>query len=277
MMENLILIIGATIIMVSILCEAVEASEEISKNNWPSTETPIVLVHGAFGGAHDWRFVEKRLNEYGYEVKRASLTGLGERSHLISYQNDFTTHVEDVLTMLKFEYDFKNEDEQIILAGHSYGGRVVTAVASQIPEQIKKIIYIDALIPTSDDMMSGKELKEAEKKITPDDFLIYPEWTLYWEDPAGSKDVPHQRKSNIVPKSEFPKYEAMLKIPGTSMVFTGPEWKKGDELSGHKRTSYQVGKNRGYNIVIKSWGHNAHRERPDEFYPVFLEAIAKAK
>ena len=35
----------------------------------------------------------------------------------------------------------------VILVGHSYGGMVITAVAEQVPERIRMLVYLDASVP----------------------------------------------------------------------------------------------------------------------------------
>ena len=78
----------------------------------------------------------------GHEFFAPSYTGLGERAHLASPDNDLDTHIEDVLGVLKFE-DLLN----VVLIGHSYGGIVATGVADRAPEHIAHIIYLDAFVP----------------------------------------------------------------------------------------------------------------------------------
>jgi pimeloyl-ACP methyl ester carboxylesterase len=78
----------------------------------------------------------------GHDFFAPSYTGLGERAHLASPDNDLDTHIQDVLGVLKFE-DLRN----VVLIGHSYGGMVATGVADRVPEQIAQIIYLDAFVP----------------------------------------------------------------------------------------------------------------------------------
>ena len=61
-----------------------------------------VLVHGAFHGGWCWRRVVDRLRASGQEVYAPTLTGLGERSHLL-WASIEQTHVIDVLNVLQFE------------------------------------------------------------------------------------------------------------------------------------------------------------------------------
>lgn len=102
----------------------------------------FVIVHGAWGGGWEWRDVEARLRARGHEVTRPTLTGLGERSHLVSSEVTLETHLEDVLRHLRFE-DLRG----VVLCGHSYGGMVVRGVADRMPERIAGVVYVDALVP----------------------------------------------------------------------------------------------------------------------------------
>jgi pimeloyl-ACP methyl ester carboxylesterase len=71
-----------------------------------------------------------------------TLTGVGERSHLLSRDVDLETHVADVTNLLKWE-----ELSDVVLCGHSYGGAVVTAVADRMVERLRALVYLDAFVP----------------------------------------------------------------------------------------------------------------------------------
>jgi pimeloyl-ACP methyl ester carboxylesterase len=102
----------------------------------------FVLVHGALGGGWQWGSVARRLTEHGHEVYRPTLTGLGERSHLLTPEVDLETHIQDVLGLLHWE-----DLDQVFLCGHSYGGVVITGLADRMPERLARLVYIDALVP----------------------------------------------------------------------------------------------------------------------------------
>ena len=124
----------------------------------------FVLVPGFWLGGWAWAEVTKRLRGKGHEVFPVSLTGLGERVHLGSAEIDLDTHVADVVNLIKY-----NELEDVYLAGHSYGGMVITQVADQIPEKIAKLIYVDCA-PMADgaaliDAYSPEQLEKFEKTI----------------------------------------------------------------------------------------------------------------
>ena len=102
----------------------------------------FVIVHGAWSGAHAWRWIRPLLRGDGREVFTPSLTGLGERAHLASPEVDLETHVRDVVGTLEFE-DLRD----VILVGHSYGGAVITGVADRLPRRVAQLVYLDAEVP----------------------------------------------------------------------------------------------------------------------------------
>jgi pimeloyl-ACP methyl ester carboxylesterase len=101
-----------------------------------------VLVHGAMGGAHGWYKVRPLLREAGHDVFTPSLTGLGERHHLGGPQTNLSTHIQDVLALVEHE-----DLDEIVLAGHSYAGMVITGAADLIPDKIAHLVYLDAQLP----------------------------------------------------------------------------------------------------------------------------------
>jgi pimeloyl-ACP methyl ester carboxylesterase len=78
----------------------------------------------------------------GHEFFAPTYTGLGERAHLASPDNDLETHIQDVVGVLTCE-----ELRNVVLLGHSYGGMVATGVADRAPERVAQIIYLDAFVP----------------------------------------------------------------------------------------------------------------------------------
>jgi pimeloyl-ACP methyl ester carboxylesterase len=99
------------------------------------------LVHGAFHGGWCWRRVSDRLQKAGHRVFTPTLTGLGERRHLLTREVNLDTHIRDVIEVLEAE-----ELENIVLAGHSYGGIVISGVAARVPKRIRQLVYLDAVL-----------------------------------------------------------------------------------------------------------------------------------
>jgi pimeloyl-ACP methyl ester carboxylesterase len=110
----------------------------------------FVLVAGAWQGGWSWGRVIPRLRACGHAVHAPTLTGLGERAHLLSPEVSLSTHIEDVLGLLVNE-----QLKDITLVGHSYGGQVIAGVASRRPDLLARLIYLDAFLP--DDGQSATE------------------------------------------------------------------------------------------------------------------------
>lgn len=115
--------------------------------------TSIVLVHGAWHGAWCWRRVLPLLRAAGAEAHAVTLTGLGERAHLMGPQIGLQTHVQDVLGLIEAE-----ELQRVVLVGHSYAGMVVTGVADRLqaaaPGVLAQLVYLDAVLPYPGDAWS---------------------------------------------------------------------------------------------------------------------------
>jgi pimeloyl-ACP methyl ester carboxylesterase len=102
----------------------------------------FVLVAGAWSGGYRWRAVARRLRAAGHEVSTPTLTGLGERVHLLTRDVDLATHVLDVANVLVYE-DLRD----VVLVGHSYAGMVITGVADRLPERLAHLVYLEAPVP----------------------------------------------------------------------------------------------------------------------------------
>ena len=110
----------------------------------------FVLVHGGGHGGWCYQPVARLLQKQGHEVYRPTLTGLGEREHLLSSSVDLEMHITDVVKLLEFE-----DLQDVILAGHSYGGMVVSGVADRATSRIGNLVYLDAAYP-----MDGQSLSD---------------------------------------------------------------------------------------------------------------------
>ncbi len=82
------------------------------------------------------------LRKLGHEAYAPTLTGLGERIHLMNPSINLDTHIADVVNLIEWE-----ELSDIVLVGHSYGGMVVTGVADALPDRIRSLVYLDAFVP----------------------------------------------------------------------------------------------------------------------------------
>jgi len=110
----------------------------------------FVLVHGAFTGGWYWARVRARLQAAGHDVFTPSLTGSGDRAHLLSRSVTLQTHIQDIVELLARE-DLRD----VVLVGHSYGGMVITGVADREPGRLARLVYLDAAYPISGQNAAG--------------------------------------------------------------------------------------------------------------------------
>jgi pimeloyl-ACP methyl ester carboxylesterase len=102
----------------------------------------FVLVHGAWHGGWCWRRVSDLLRRQGHEVFTPTMTGLGERSHLMNKDVVLDTHIADIVNVIKWE-----DLSGICLVAHSYGGWPVTGAIEQVGDRVASVVYLDAFVP----------------------------------------------------------------------------------------------------------------------------------
>jgi pimeloyl-ACP methyl ester carboxylesterase len=103
-----------------------------------------VLVHGGGHGGWCYQKVSRLLQAAGHTVYAPTMTGLGERSHLLRPGIDLDHHIRDIVAVLQYE-DLRD----VILVGHSYGGMVITGVADRAADRVGRIVYLDAANPVN--------------------------------------------------------------------------------------------------------------------------------
>jgi pimeloyl-ACP methyl ester carboxylesterase len=114
----------------------------------------FVIAHGAWSSGFAWKKMRPLLRAAGHEIFTPSNTGLGERSHLATPEVNLSTHIQDVVNVLFYE-DLRD----VILVGHSYGGMVATGVADRASDRIRKVVYLDAFVPTD-----GQSLRDLARR-----------------------------------------------------------------------------------------------------------------
>lgn len=104
--------------------------------------TTYVLVHGAWHSGRAWDRVVPLLESAGHRVYAPSLTGYGDKAHLLGPDVGLDTHVDDVVGLITGE-----DLTEVVLVGHSYAGLVVSSVANRVPERIGRLVFLDAMVP----------------------------------------------------------------------------------------------------------------------------------
>jgi pimeloyl-ACP methyl ester carboxylesterase len=222
----------------------------------PKTDTPskptIVIVHGAWGGAWAFKRVEAMLREKGFQVYRPQLTGQGDRVHLARPDIGLNTHIEDVVNTILYE-----DLHDIILVGHSYGGMVITGVADRVPDRIKRLVYLDAMVPNDGESVSVifRGGGDFIKQMTKGDYIV-PSWVK--PDQPPPHDVPQSLKTFTDPI--VLKNDAAKKLPATYIltVEKDKQAKDDDFFSQSQRA-----KERGWTILQLTSDHNPQWSAPE--------------
>ena len=237
-----------------ILLLVIVFSLSCGKDNHTNSKT-IVFVHGAWGGAWDYQIMEKLLEDKGHKVYRPTLTGQGQRSHLLNPSINLDTHIMDILNVIKYE-----ELDDFILVGHSYGGMVISGVADKVPEKIRHIVYMDAFVPLDGEnalSLFPKQTQEFFKqhaKNKGDGHSLPP----FWEGWEKTKDVTHP--FNTFLQAISLKNELRKTIPA-SYVLTIDEGADSDMFS----PSAERAKQAGWNYYEWITEHNTQRSMPVEY------------
>ncbi len=117
----------------------------------------FVLVHGTGCGGWVWQKLTPLLRAGGHEVYAPTLTGVGDRAHLLDCGVDLNTHITDITSLIEYE-----DLTDVVLVGHSYAGMVITGVAAKVPERLSQVVYLDAYLP--DDGQTEADLWPADMR-----------------------------------------------------------------------------------------------------------------
>ncbi len=101
-----------------------------------------LLVHGAWHSGRCWERVVPLLASAGHRVLTPSLTGYGDKMHLLGPDVGLNTHVDDIVRLVTEE-----DLTEVVLVGHSYAGLVISSAANQVPDRIARLVYLDAMVP----------------------------------------------------------------------------------------------------------------------------------
>ncbi len=101
-----------------------------------------IFVHGAFQGGWVWGKVASILRWEKHQVYTPTLTGCGDRSHLLNESIDLHTYIKDITNFLHCE-----NLNGVVLVSHGYSGMVTSAVVQAMPHVARKVVYLDAAVP----------------------------------------------------------------------------------------------------------------------------------
>ncbi|AOS44239.1 acyl-CoA esterase [Lacunisphaera limnophila] len=228
----------------------------------PAPKYTFVLVHGATAGGYEWKETGHHLLADGHTVYRVTLTALGERSHLSAEGVNLTTHINDVVNTILFE-----DLHDVILTGHSYGGRVITGVMNRIPERIKHVMFFDAAVPNDGETGFSRQGGPPADMVVKNGRRI-PAWLN--ENPTT---YPHNVGQPIGPSYEAVAYNnpAAFKLNVTYVPFI-PAGQDVAERAA-RDPSWKNAVARGWTVRTFPGSHTAMLENPQGLAALILEAV----
>lgn len=232
----------------------------------------FVLIHGGIQGGWVWKRVVALLRAAGHEAYAPTLTGCGERTHLLTRDMGLEIHVQDVVNVLEYE-----DLQEVVLVGHSYGGTVVTVVADRARERIAHLVIVDGAQPLpgqsmldswgQDDPQAVQGLERYVQEtgdgwrvmpMHPHEFGVTDEADVRW---LQKMDTPHPYKTFQDPAHYD--LERVSSLPQTIIVCTGDQ---------PPPTEPPVWANRKRFRTVAS-GHAVNVIAPKELTAVLLECI----
>lgn len=97
---------------------------------------PFVILHGFLGMSDNWKTIGKKIAEKGCQVHL-----IDQRNHGRSPHSDIFNY--EVMSMDLLEYCEDHSLEDIILLGHSMGGKVAMMFSVQHPDLVDKLMVAD--------------------------------------------------------------------------------------------------------------------------------------
>jgi pimeloyl-ACP methyl ester carboxylesterase len=162
----------------------------------------FVFVHGAW---HTGALLEASaapLREAGHEVYLPTLAGNRPGDLKTGGLNDA---IESLLGFI-----VSNDLTDFVLAGHSYGGMVITGTADRIAERIRRLVYWNAFVPNDGealDDMTPPEYTDLFDQLVQDDgsmMLPFPIWReAFINDASLELAEAAYRKLNPQPRKTF--------------------------------------------------------------------------
>lgn len=247
---------------------AVPASERRAQNRHPT----YLLVHGAFHGSWCWKRVRSDLQRRGCEVFTPTLTGLGERSHLLSPSINLDTHIDDVVNLIRWE-----ELTDVVLCGHSYGGCVITGVAERLPDRIGSLVYLDAVI-----LQDGQSVHDAVAPVIREAQLERArKGGGGWKVPvraahAASMDVNEQDRAWVdaqVTPQPLATLQQKLRVTRASQQIRDIRYILASK-SPLNRPFAELARSRGWRTITIDSGHDVMLDNPD---PLVAELLLAGK
>jgi len=121
----------------------------------------FLLIHGAFRGAWLWERLMPLLMKGGASPIAYDLPGHGDRS---GDRKGITmsTYIDDVV-----DFIHKENLKDLVLVGHSMSGIIISKIAETMPERVKHLVYLAAVVPRNNEALIDLLTKERQAVLRP--------------------------------------------------------------------------------------------------------------
>ncbi|MBG42869.1 MAG: alpha/beta hydrolase [Aequorivita sp.] len=234
---------------------------------------PFVILHGFLGMSDNWKTLGTRWAEDGYEVHL-----LDQRNHGRSFHSDdfsYKVMAEDLK-----KYCDEHSLKEIILLGHSMGGKVAMQFAVTYPEMVWKLMVADigpkAYPSHHQDILkalSSLNFSQIKSRGEAEDVL-----SEYIKDEGTRlfllKNLYRKNKNELALRINLPILSEKIEEVGVALakdaVFKGDTLFLGGEKSGYIEPMDEILIKKHFPkakiVTISNAGHWLHAENPDEFY-----------
>jgi len=212
------------------------------------------------------------LQTKGHDVFTPTLTGVAERSHLLSRDVNLETHILDVVNLIRWE-----ELSDVVLCGHSYGGCVISGVADRIPDRIRSLVYLDAFV-LEDGENLVQHLSEVQREQLVEGTRNVGEGWKVPPIPAEVFNVNTQdrewvnRQCTMQPIETFQQHiklgGGIDKIQNVTFILA-----EGFAEGSPFPPFYEKAKAKGWKTLTIACGHDVMLDRPEELSRVLLDAV----
>ncbi len=244
-------------------------------------EKPFVILHGFLGMGDNWKTLAKQFSEEGYEVHLVD-----QRNHGRSFHDEDFNY--DILAEDLKKYCDYHELENIILLGHSMGGKTAMLFAAKYPQLVKKLIiadisprfypiHHDAILKglaslNFDKITSRKEADEQLSKYVIEfgirQFLLK---NLYWVEKG---QLALRVNLEALTKNVAEVGEALpidLKFDGDTLFLRGD---RSEYIGTNDERLIKMQFPNASIATVNKAGHWLHAENPKEFYRFVMDFIS---
>lgn len=242
---------------------------------------PLIILHGLFGISDNWAGLAKQWSEH-FTVYAADLRNHGQSPH--SDEWNYTAMAEDIIELMG---DEKLND--VVLLGHSMGGKVGMRLAIDYPTALSKLVVVDIAprqsLPNNDaviqallrvDLNEISSRKDAEAILRP---LLHDEGTiqfllknLYWREQSnGDKKLDWRFNFKVISEKIKEVYAATLPQPVCETETLFIRGAKSQYIMPEDEAVIRLKFPNSQIITIDDAGHWVHADQPLQVY----EAVMK--